>query len=390
VPGVADNAVAWHLPVAGRGAVAGDGTANGTRPRKSSRHGSPGSWTAGSWTAGSGESALAAYRTGTGERPARLGTCVTWETAGGGREPRARERPLGGVRVLRRARAVAVWRTVSRSAVSRSVVSRAAVSGADGPTVGGSAGGGRAGGGRAFRRVVFAALGRDDQAAWRIDRRRGEDPFRIGVGLVTPACPVLGGRALGRTDVTSEQCGTRCSRPRSCRPGREPAGRERPRFRPVNWRLAARSEAGWRSILTGQAVLTGCPVRSRWAVLDRAELAARHRLTRQGAWSDLPRSAVGHARARHELARRYRAGRNGSRSALLLTERHGSAGARVSGRKLALRGHPGQERPVRHRTAWKLTRLRGGVAGRHAAGDSGPVHPRRSLTVGADRPGGLT
>ena len=227
VPGVADEAVAGHVPVPGRRAVAGDGTANWARARETSRRG-----LAGTWAAGSGESALAGQRTRTGERVAGLGSRRTGETAVGPGEPRARERPMGGVRVLCRAWAVAVRRRVPGAAVSRSA---------------GSSVGGPAGGGRTSRRIVFAAHGRDDQAAWRVDGRRGEYPFSIGVDVMTRTRPAIrdagagkrtltlvrGGRALGRTDIASWQRGTRCRRPRPRRPGPEPSGLERPRFRPV-------------------------------------------------------------------------------------------------------------------------------------------------------------
>jgi hypothetical protein len=224
---------------------------------------------------------------------------------------------------------------------------------------------------------------------------------------------VRGGRALGWASLVSGPRGTRCHRSRPGRPGREPARRERPCSRPVNWNLAGRP------VLTGRAVP------------GRAELPARHRLTRQDAGAELTglselswrterarrgklpgsrRPAVGHARAGHELARRYRPGRNGTRAALLLTEGHGSAVACVSRRELARRGHPGRQRsarlewsgrhrtaglewPGRHRTAGELTRLRRQVAGRHAAGGSGPVEPRCALparTAGGSGPAGAS
>ena len=110
-------AVARRLPVAGRlpvargRAVTGRGAADWTRSRESSRH-----WFAGARSARPGEAALAGKRTGAGERAAGLGTCVTGETAVGVEEPGARERPLGGVRVLRRAWAVTVRRAVSGAA----------------------------------------------------------------------------------------------------------------------------------------------------------------------------------------------------------------------------------------------------------------------------------
>ena len=104
-------AVAGRLPVARGRAVTGRGAADWTRPRESSRH-----WFAGARSARPGEAALAGKRTGAGERAAGLGTCVTGETAVGVEEPGARERPLGGVRVLRRAWAVTVRRAVSGAA----------------------------------------------------------------------------------------------------------------------------------------------------------------------------------------------------------------------------------------------------------------------------------
>jgi hypothetical protein len=202
------------------------------------------------------------------------------------------------------------------------------------------------------------------------------------------------GRALDWAGRVSGPRGTRCHLSRPGRSGREPARRERPWSRPVSWSLAGRAEVAGRPVLTG------------WAVPGRAELPARHRLTRQDAGAELTglselsrrterarrgklpgsrRSAVGHARAGHELARRYRPGRNGTRAALLLTEGHGSAVACVSRRELARRGHPGRQRsarlewPGRHRPAGELTRLRRQVAGRNAAGRSGPVEPRCAL-----------
>ena len=374
--------------------MAGDGPANSTWTRKSGRG------FARSWSAGSGESALAGERTRTRERAAGLGASVTWEGAVGAKESRVRERTRGAVGVLGRA-----WTGTVRRAVPRTTVSGPA--GATGAEVGGPAGGGGP-----SRRIALSALGRDDQTAWRVDGRRGEDPFSIGVDEVTrprPAIrdvgagirtPTLGGasRNLGRTgDVWSGPAGTRGHRSRPGRAGLEPSGRERPCSRPVSGRPGGRSEVSGRSKLT------------RRAVWGRAELPARYRLTGHGARTELTglgersrrgerarrgklpgrrRSAVRHARAGHELAGRYHPGRNGTGSALLLTERQRSAGARVAGRELALRGHPRRkraarrERPGRHRTARKLTRLRSRIAGLHAARDSLPIKPRGAGTAG--------
>ena len=331
VAGEAGRAAAGHAgagretgrrPVAGIRAVPWDGPGGGaTRPRKSTRP-----WPARSGSrsrsARSGETALADERPRTGKHAANWGTCLTWECGTGGEVSLARERPRGCVRVLRRARSV----TVRRRAVSRT---------AHGRSVGRPPGGG----GRTSRRVARAAFGRNDQAAWRVDGRGGEDPLPICVDEVNRPSPAIrdvgagsrtltlvrGGWALSRTDVVSGPRGIRSHRSRPGRPDREPCGRERPRSRPVNWCLAGHPEVAGRSVLT------------RRAVLGRAELPARHWLTgldartertrlselsrlsertgrgertgsgerpRRGKLALGHRSAVGRPRAGHELARR--------------------------------------------------------------------------------------
>jgi hypothetical protein len=283
-----NRAVSWHGP---------GGTA---RPRKSSRpesagcrstgYWSTGSWSTRYWSARSGETALARERAGTRKRTTSRGTTLTWECAIGGEVSRAGEWPLGRVRVLGRGGSVTVRRTVAWSAADRSV---------GGPTGG----------------IGFAALGRDDQAAWRVDGGRGQDPLPIGVDVGSrPGGAIrhigVGKRALtlvrrGRarpwTDVAADPGGTRCQRSWPGRPGRKPSGRDRPGARPVQRSLPGRYEVTGRSVLTGRAVLR------------RAELPARHRLARQNArtkltrWRELSRghrSAVGHPWTGRELPRR--------------------------------------------------------------------------------------
>jgi hypothetical protein len=82
---------------------------------------------------------------------------------------------------------------------------------------------------------------------------------------------------------------------------------------------------------------------------------------------------------------------------LLLADGHGSARGWVPGRELAVPGHPGRERSTRRersrlhrRTGRKLTRLLAWVAGRHAAWDSRPVKPGRTLPAGTADHGDLT
>jgi hypothetical protein len=133
------------------------GPGGSARPRKSSRPvpagcRSTGSRSARCWPARSGETALARERARAGKHATSRGTPLTWECAFGGEVSGAGERPLGRVRVLGLAGSVTVLRTVAWSAADRAV--------------GGTG---------------FAALGRDDQAAWRVDGGRGQDPFPIGV-----------------------------------------------------------------------------------------------------------------------------------------------------------------------------------------------------------------
>ena len=341
-------------------------------------------------------------------------------------------RPLGGVGVLGRAWAGAVGRSVAGGAVSGRAVSgrgwipwsgRATGTPGNAGTAGAEVGG-TAGAGRPRMRMALPAFRRDDQTARRVDGGRGEDPFSVGVDEVTwpgPAARDVGagvraltlGRAsrdLGRTGrAWSCPTGTRRHRSRAGRAGREPSGRERPCSRPVNGRLSGRSEVSGRSVLTLRAVG------------GRAELPARYRLARQsarteltglGEWSrrsesarrseragrseharrdKLPgrRSAIRHARAGHELAGRYHPGWNGTGPVLLVVEGHGSAGTRVAGRELALRGHPGRKwpagrvRPGRHRTARKLTLRRSRIAGLHPTWCSRSVEAGRAGTARA-------
>ncbi|MGD0247228.1 MAG: hypothetical protein ABSB59_43850 [Streptosporangiaceae bacterium] len=149
--------------VSGNGAVSWPGPGGSARPRKSSRPESAGcrstgTWSARCWPARSGETALARERARTGKRATGRGTSLTWKCTLGGEVSGAGERPLGRVRVLGRARSVTVRRTVSWYAADRAV---------------GGPGGG----------LGFAALGRDDQAAWRVDGGRVQDPFPIGVDM---------------------------------------------------------------------------------------------------------------------------------------------------------------------------------------------------------------
>jgi hypothetical protein len=276
----AGGAVPRCRRVSGNRAVSRHGLGGSARTRKSSRPESAGcrstgSWSARCWPARSGETALARERAGTGKRTTGRGTPLTWECAIGGEVSGAGERPMGRVRVLGRARSMTVRRTVAWSAAA-----------AVGRPAGGPAGG-----------IGFAALGRDDQAAWRVDGGRGQDPFPIGVdggnrpgaairdvgAGIRPLTLVRGGWARRRTDVAADPRGTRCQRPRRGRPGREPFGRDRPGARPVHWSLSGHCEVTGRSVLTGRAVLR------------RAELSAWHRLadnttrTELSRWGELPR-----------------------------------------------------------------------------------------------------
>jgi hypothetical protein len=254
-----DRAVSWHGP------------GGSAWPRKSSRPESTGCWSTRTRSSGcrparSGETALARERARAGKRATGRGTPLTWECAIGGEVSRAGEWPLGRVWVLGRARGVTVRRTVARSAADRGV---------SGPTGG----------------VGFAALGRDDQAARRVDGGRGQDPFPIGVdmgnrpgGAIRDVAAgkrtltlVRGGRARRRTDVAAGPRGTRCQRSRPGRPSRKPSGRDQPGARPVRWSLSGRGEATGRPVLTGRVVL------------GRAELPARHRPAGQDARTELTR-----------------------------------------------------------------------------------------------------
>jgi hypothetical protein len=308
---------AGRLPVAGSRDVAGsravprDGPGGGaTWPRKSSR---PWPARSGSGSAGSGETALARERPRTGKHPANWGTALAWECAAGGEVSLARERPRGCVRVLRRARSV----TVRRRAVSRT---------AHRPSVGRPSGGG----GRSSRRIALAALGRNDQTAWRVDGRGSEDPLPICVDEVNRPSPAIrdvgagsrtltlvrGGRALSRTDVVSGPCGIRSHRSRPGRPDREPSGRERPRSRPVNWSLAVLGRAElpachWLTGLDAGTELTWLSELTRLSELSRlskrtgrGERTGSGEPPRRDKLSLGRRSAVGRPRAGHELARR--------------------------------------------------------------------------------------
>jgi hypothetical protein len=127
-------------------------------------------------------------------------------------------------------------------------------------------------------RIAFAALGRDDQAAWRVDGGGGENPFPVGVDVVNRTLTrVRGGRALSRTDVAASPRGTRGQRSRPGWPAREPARRERRGAGPAHGSLAGRCEVCGRSVLAGQAVLA------------RAELPTRHRLSGRNARTELTR-----------------------------------------------------------------------------------------------------
>ena len=268
-----NRAVSWHWP------------GGSARTRKSSRPESvgcrsTGCRSAGSRSARSGETALARERAGTGKRATSRGTPLTRECAIGGEISRAGEWPLGRVRVLGRGRSVTVRRTVAWSADR----------GVGGPTGG----------------IGFAALGRDDQAAWRVDGGRGQDPFPIGVNMgrrpggairdvgagKRTLTLIRGGRARRRTDVPAGPAGTRCQRSRPGRPGRKPSGRDPPGARPVQRSLSGRREVAGRSVLTGRAVLR------------RAELTARRRLARQNARTELTR--LGELPRRGELTRGHR------------------------------------------------------------------------------------
>jgi hypothetical protein len=287
--------------VSGNRTVSWHGPGGSARSRKSSRPEtagcrSTGPWSTGSWSARrwparrwparSGETALARERAGTGKRATGRGTPLTWKCAIGGEVSGAGEWPLGRVRVLGRPWSVTVRRTVAWSAADRGV--------------GGPAGG-----------IGFAALGRDDQAARRVDGGRGQDPFPIGVDVGNrPGAAIRevdagkrtltllrGGRARRRADVAAGPHGTRCQRSRPGRARREPSGR---------------CEVTGRSVLTGRAVLgrAELPARHWFAGQDArteltrlGELSRRGGRPRRGKLSRGHRSAVGHPWARHELPR---------------------------------------------------------------------------------------
>ena len=291
--------------VSGNRAVSWHGPGGSARARKSSwpesaGYRSTGSWSAWCWPVRSGETTLARERARTGKRATGRGTPLTWECAIGGEVSGAGERPVGRVRVLGRARSVTVRRTIAWPTADRA---------ASGPA----------------GAIGFAALGRDDQAAWRVDGGRGQDPFPIGVeagnrpgGAIRDVGAgartltlVRGGRARRRTDVVADPRGTRCQRSRRGRPGREPVLR--------------RAELPGRHRLAGEdarAELTRLGELTRWG--ERTGSGER---PRRGKLSRGHRSAVGDPRAGHELPRRQRPGRNGTRSALWLADGHGSARA---------------------------------------------------------------
>jgi hypothetical protein len=160
---IAGGGVSRCRRVSGNRAVSWHGPGGSARPRKSSwpesaGYRSTGSWSAWCWPVRSGETTLARERARAGKRATGRGTPLTWECTIGGEVSGAGERPVGRVRVLGRARSVTVRRTVSWYAADRAV---------------GGPGGG----------LGFAALGRDDQAAWRVDGGRVQDPFPIGVDM---------------------------------------------------------------------------------------------------------------------------------------------------------------------------------------------------------------
>jgi hypothetical protein len=287
--------------VAGNRAISWRGPGGSARPRKSSRPEAAGCRSTGSrsawyWPVRAGETALARERARTGKRAISRGTPLTWECAINGEVSGARERHVGRVRVLGRARSVTVRRTIAWSAADR-------------------AAGGPAGA------IGLAALGRNDQAAWCVDGGRGQDPFPIGVDVRNRPGAAIRDVAAGKRTLTLVRGG---------------------RARPVHWTRSGRCEVTGRTVLTRRSVLTGR------SVLRRAGLSAWHRLPRRDArteltrldelsrwcelsrWDELSRghrSAIGRPRAGHELPRRQRPGRKGTRSALWLADGHGSARA---------------------------------------------------------------
>ena len=273
--------------ISGNGAVSRHRTGGSARSRESSRPESPGcrstgSWASRRWSAGSGEAALARERARTGKRITGRGTSVARERAIRGEVSGAGERTLGRVRVLGRAGRVSVRRAVAWSAASR-------------------AGRGLTGGVLSSRRAAIVALGRDDQAAWRVDGGRGQDPIPIGVDVANRSGVALrpvgagkrtlarvgGGRARPRTDVAASPPGTRCQRSRPVRAGRA---------------VLRRAELPARRRLAGQDARTELPRLGklpRWGERSRSgERPRRCELSRGR------RPAVGHPRAGHELARR--------------------------------------------------------------------------------------
>jgi hypothetical protein len=260
--------------VSGNRTVSWHGPGGSARPRKSSRPESAGcrsagsrstrSWTAWCWPAWcwpvrARETALARERARTGKRATGRGTPLTRECAIDGEVSGAGERPVGRVRVLGRARSVTVRRTIAWSAAGRAAAGRAGA-------------------------IGFAALGRNDQAAWRVDGGRGQDPFPIGVDVRNrPGAAirdvaagertltlVRGGRARRRTDVAAGPCGTRCQR-------------TRPGARPARWTLSGRCEVTGRTVVTRRSVLAGR------SVLPRAGRSAWHRLAGRDARTELTR-----------------------------------------------------------------------------------------------------
>ena len=131
-------------------------------------------------SARAGETALTRERTRSGKGGAGRGTAPPWECAVGGEVSVAAERPRRRIRVLRRTWSVTVRRcTVSRAAAGRSF-------------------GGPPGTGRPSWCTAFAGFRRDDQAAGRVNGRRGEDSLAIGVNDVNRPGTAVGDVVAGK------------------------------------------------------------------------------------------------------------------------------------------------------------------------------------------------